>query len=335
MNTSAIAHSIILNPYRQLKRQGLTIVWLELIIIVWMIDSLFTNSGEFGVFSTEYGIKLLSLVLALAILFLLYVHIKSLPKEIDTTTLFNPQEFEKPTLLRMLLAIQIIVFLYGAFSTSAWGQLYAINLLSLDNFRNIFNLTVFFALHMVIIMGIAFFIKLSQINKLVNNRETEEAINTKLKKLHIQSAVLCIITLFLLLFLLIPELPTIITDISYFICSAQVRLLIYVTQVILAALLAYILIPMFRRRKLDYTSSLYKWTTIFLAINLYISLEVFEGGVRTLLEFPVVIVSMLLKGIAEAWLLAVAIRISTYSTIKKCILQKVNFKLFTEQIHML
>jgi hypothetical protein len=250
-------------------------------------------------------------------LFLQYTYRQSLPKNNNDIIAFKHEEYKKPTLLRALLAIQIITFLYGAFSSGAWGQLYSINIFSINSFSSAFNLIVFFVLHLTIIVGIAFLIKLAQINKLVSNSDTEEMVNAKLKKLHQHAAVLCIVVLLLLSFLLIPKLPTVFSDIRYFISTAQIWLLIYLTQIALSGFLIYAAVHLFRAKKAAEASIFYRWITILLMVDLYVSLEVLEGGVRVLLEIPEVIVPMLLRIAAEAWLLAILIRISTYSTLKK------------------
>ena len=316
-NTPTTTSNIILKINKQLSQLGLAIMWFELIAIIWMIDSLFARSDWSNMTIYEYGITFSSLLLALILLFLLHTYRISAPKSTGDAILFKQEKFEKPILLRALLAIQVIIFLYGAFSSNAWGLLYTINIFNLDSIRAAFNLIVFFALHITIIVSIAFLLKLAQVGKLTSNSSSEDIIDTRLKKSYNYITILCTVVLVLLLYRLIPKLPVIFTDIGYLITSAQGLLFIYLSNIILTLLLVcLIILPLWRKKILE-RGSFYKWTAIFVIVDLYTSLEVVEGGVRVLLEYPSMIMPILLSIITEALLIASFIRVSTYSTLKK------------------
>ncbi len=307
------ANSIILNISKSLKRLGLAIMWLEVIAIIWILDSLLSKPEWSNMSALEYGIIFSSLLLALCILFLQHKYNLSLPKNNDDAVTFKQEKYIKPTLLRALLAIQVIVFLYGAYSTYAWSQLYYINLSELSSLRNVFNLIVFLALHATIVVIIAFLVKLIQTSTLINNTYSKDKVKTSLNKSYKHAFIFCIVTLFLLLYRLIPKLPEIFDDIAFLADSAQLLLLVYLIKIALIVLLVYFLIQLLQRKKIVEITGLYRWLVIVLAAELYISMGVAEGGVRALLEFPEAVIPTILSIIAEVILLIILIRISTYT----------------------
>lgn len=313
MDIPTTTNNIILEKSKKLKRLAIVVICLELIIIIWMINSLFSTSRWSDMSALEYGLKFSSLLLALAVLFFQYIYRTTLPKNDSDVIPFKQEKYEKPTLLRILLAIQTIALLYGAYSTSAWVQLYSINLFELNGINAIFNLIIFFALHIAIIINITFLVNMAQISMLINNRDIEEITKTKLQKSYKHAAILCIVSIIFLLYRLIPKLPSILTDISYYISYAQPLLLTYLIEIALTILLLCFHLLIFQRKEI---AKLYKWIAPVLAIDLYLSMGITEGGVRILLEFPVIVIPILLSIISQGLLLASIVRISTYTMLE-------------------
>lgn len=313
MNRPVASHSVILKAGKQLGRIASILMLLEVAVALWMVKLLLTPADLSGIQGQKYNMAFLHLPLALCLLFLLYRFRKTLPKNKGEALLVWQTCFIKPILLRVLLTIQLLTLLIGMYSTATWMLFDTINLFYLSTFSEAFSLTIFLAQHAIVMVGVAFLVQLIRLNSIVSSRHTKETAGYKVPRTYRYATLPAIAIVALLTWQLIPVAADLIVNADSLLFLGQLSFLILPVKAALAILLAYAAIALLRKKS-AIEGRLYGWIVTLTAIDLYVSILT-NAHVSLILQYPDVVLPVLLCAVFEVVLLVLLTGTATYSSI--------------------